>query len=418
MLIEKQISIYDFVSAISEIVDLTCPILNMHHKKVAYIAYNIALEMNLPNAEIQDIVLASMLHDIGALTIEERLNLLAFEFELCDEVNRHALLGYKLLKAFKPLAKAAELIRSHHAVYDEFNCGVPLGSYIIHLADRIAVLFDGESEILSQIPSVVEAVFAQGDIFHPDTLAAFNRLYKLEYVWIEAFSNSPDGAILRRIRFPKEIADLGTLRSFAKVIAYIIDFRNRFTATHSSGVAAVALELATISGFSERECRQMEIAGFLHDLGKLAVPNDILEKKGALNETEINLIRKHTYYTYIILIKIGGLDNIAAWASYHHERQDGNGYPFHVGRENFSKLARIMAVADIITALREDRPYRPGMNKKDAEDILLYMVENGGIDKDIVDLANENFYRIDKARVKAQKKAMSEYNAFYDSESA
>ena len=158
----------------------------------------------------------------------------------------------------------------------------------------------------------------------------------------------------------------------------------------------------------------MEIAGLLHDLGKLAVPNDILEKKGSLNGEEINFIRKHTYYTYTVLSRVGGLEHIAAWAAYHHERRDGNGYPFHVSDENFSKLARIMAVADIMTALTEDRPYRAGMTKKNAEKILLSMAENGGVDGSVVDLARAHFQRINKARVKAQRKAKEEYETFYE----
>jgi len=265
MLIEKQISIYDFISAISEIIDLICPMLNRHHKKVSYIAYNIALEMNLPNAEIQDIVLAAMLHDIGALTLEERIKNLTFEL-YGNETKRHSLLGYKLLKDFKPLARVAELIKYHHAVYNESDSSIPLGSYVIHLADMVSVLFDDSREILAQIPSVAKKIYWQRNLFYPEAAIAFVRLLKLEYVWIEAFSHSSDCLMLRRIQFPKEIADLDMLRSFSKVIAHIVGFRSRFTATHSSGVAAVALEITAMLDFSERECRQIEIAGFLHDL--------------------------------------------------------------------------------------------------------------------------------------------------------
>jgi len=412
MIIENQVSIYDFVSAISEVVDLVCPELNRHHKKVAYIAHNIALEMGLPNVETQDIVLASMLHDIGAFTTEERIKNL--EFESCDDGRgHHAFSGFRLLETFKPLSRAAELIRHHHTVYEESDCDIALGSRVIHLADRVSVMFDESREILEQIPSVAAKFSLRRDLFHPDVFAAFDRLTKLEYVWVEAFLPLSDCLMIKRMQFPKEIADLDTLRSFAKLIAQIIDFRSRFTATHSSGVAAVAHELAAISGFSERECRQMEIAGFLHDLGKLAVPDGILEKKGALSDIEFNLIRKHTYYTYAVLSKVKGLEDIAVWASYHHERQDGNGYPFHVKDGDFSKLARIMAVADIITALTEDRPYRSGMSREKAENILLSMAEDGGIDKNVVDLANKNFLRINNARVKAQKKARKEYDVFY-----
>ena len=170
------------------------------------------------------------------------------------------------------------------------------------------------------------------------------------------------------------------------------------------------MELTKLSGFSDRECHMMEIAGFLHDLGKLAVSNEILEKNGALSDEEIHEMRKHTYYTYIILNKIKGLEHISTWAAYHHEKLNGNGYPFHVKGEDFSKLARIMAVADIFTAITEDRPYRAGMSEDEAVRVLNNMVENGSIDGTIVKLVQDNAAHINDVRAKAQQAALEEFS--------
>ena len=413
MFTENNISIYDFACALSEAVDLVSSDLNNHHKKVAYISCVIAQEMKLSNDEIQDIILASMLHDIGAFSIEERKKIMKFE-SYGNTLNFHAILGCKLLKSFVPLEKVATLIKHHHEKYDRSRHDIPMGSYIMHLADRISVLIDEHQEILEQIPRICAKIAQNQNAFHPKILAAFDRLANLEFFWIEATSPSLTAIILRRIRFSKEIIDLGTLRKFAKVFANLIDFRCRFTATHSSGVAAVAMELAIVDGFSEREYKLMEIAGFLHDLGKLTVPSRILEKNGPLDAKEVNCMKKHTYYTHSILSKINGLEHIAAWAAYHHERPDGNGYPFHVEGENFSKLARIMAVADIVTALTEDRPYRLGMEQEKVTKILYSMAENRGIDKNVAELAVKNFFRVNEARIKAQSEAQKEYKAFYN----
>jgi putative nucleotidyltransferase with HDIG domain len=410
MLIENEVSIYDFVAAISGTVDLVSPPINNHHKRVAYIAYNIALEMNLPNDEIQDIVLAALLHDIGAFSTEERKKIISFD----TDMNKHAEIGYKLLKNFEPLSQIAVLIKYHHTVFEKSNHDIPIGSYIIHLADRLSLFFDEHDEILAQVPKVFEKISKKQSVFHPDAIAAFSRLAKLEHVWIETFSSSIGTAMIKRMEFTKEIIDLETLQGFAKIISQIIDFRSKFTSTHSSGVAAVAFELSAISGFSERECKQIEIAGYLHDLGKLSVSNDILEKNGSLNSEELNSIKKHTYYTYSVLINIRGLENIAVWAAYHHEKLNGNGYPFHIRAKDFSKLARIMAVADILTALAEDRPYRLGMDRESVEKILLSMAESGAIDKGIVDLTIRNFSRINEVRIKAQQEAQREYAVFHE----
>jgi len=256
----------------------------------------------------------------------------------------------------------------------------------------------------------MEQLEEHSELFHPDALEALRSLVQMEYFWIEACSISINYALPERMLQIREVMGLDVLRSFARVFAHVIDFRSRFTATHSSGVAAVALELTTISGFSSRECRMMEIAGYLHDLGKLAIPSEILEKKCALTYEEFNEMRKHSYYTYVILKRIKGLEHISAWAAYHHEKLNGEGYPFHVNGEDFSKLARIIAVADIVTAITEDRPYRPGMDSIEAIRILRCMVEDGEIDESIVDLVEENFSRINEVRKAAQVKAFREYS--------
>jgi len=413
MFTESEFSLFDFVASISEAVDLISPELNSHHKKVAYIAYYIAKEMELQEKEVNDIVLASNLHDIGAFTNEERMQVVLAMFKDNDS-DKHSVVGYELLRKFMPLADAAILIRHHHAHFDKAVREVPIGSYVIHLADRLSILINENSEVLGQVPEILSKIDKEQSIFHPDTLTAFNQISKMEYFWIEACSIKTDNVLPERIQFHKKVIDLKTLRDLAKVISQIVDFRSRFTSSHSSGVAAVALEIATISGFSQRECKLIEIAGFLHDLGKLAVSNTILEKNGKLNHEEFNEMRKHTYYTYSVLRKIKGFENIASWAAYHHERIDGNGYPFHVKGEDFSKLARVMAVADIVTAITEDRPYRVGMECEKAIEILSDMVKNGGIDDGIVELVKNNFSRINDVRIKAQQEATQEYNNFYN----
>ena len=415
MFSENNISVSDFVLALSETIDLVSPNLSNHHRKVSYISYTIASEMGLSNDKVQDIILASLLHDIGVFSVEEHIGTLKYD-SIDDFSNDHALLGYKLLKDFAPLSRVALLIKYHHENYKKLQHFVPIGSYIICLADRIAILLDDRYEILHQVPDVYAKIVRYQKIFQPKALAAFNRLSNREAFWVEV-ATPPIDAILSKTHFSKEVVNLETLRAFAKVFSHLIDFRCRFTATHSSGVAAVALELATIDGFSERECKMMEIAGFLHDLGKLTVPSSILGKNGPLDEEEILCMKKHAYYTHAILNKINGLGQIVSLAAQHHERMDGSGYPFHLHGENISKLARIIATSDVVTALTENRPYRSGMERRKVMKILHSLVESGGIDKNIVALVSKNFPRINDARIKAQTQALREYKAFYGSAS-
>jgi HD-GYP domain-containing protein (c-di-GMP phosphodiesterase class II) len=194
--------------------------------------------------------------------------------------------------------------------------------------------------------------------------------------------------------FRKIEVDFSDISIIAELFRNIIDFRSRFTSTHSSGVAASSSMLAKIFGLTDTEIGLMEVAGNLHDLGKLAIPNSILEKPGNLTKEEMSVMKSHTYYTYLIINSIGGLKQIAEWAAYHHERLDGSGYPFHCVAAELSTGARILMVADIFTALAEDRPYRKGMSKDGIVQIIKQFSDRSLLDTRIVKLLFGNYNEI------------------------
>lgn len=201
----------------------------------------------------------------------------------------------------------------------------------------------------------------------------------------------------------------GRLFNLAGMFHKIIDFRSRYTATHSSGVAASSEALARLAGFSEEERLMMKVAGYLHDLGKLAVPTEILEKPEKLTEYEFNIIRSHTFHTYRTLEPISNLDIINIWGSLHHERIDGSGYPFHMKGEELSLGSKIMAVADVFTAIVEDRPYRNGMSSDKALQIIQRMAEDSKLDPDVVQLLRLHFDEVNHSRMAAQGISAEEY---------
>jgi HD-GYP domain-containing protein (c-di-GMP phosphodiesterase class II) len=153
----------------------------------------------------------------------------------------------------------------------------------------------------------------------------------------------------------------------------------------------------------------MAIAGYLHDIGKLTVPTEILEKPARLDEEEMNLMKSHVYYSYRILDSVKGLETINMWASFHHERMDGKGYPFHFRGESLPIGSRIMAVADVLTAISEDRPYRKGMD----EETALFLIEDLGsknaLDREIIKIAKANFNYLNEVRHDVQNRAKNEY---------
>ena len=155
--------------------------------------------------------------------------------------------------------------------------------------------------------------------------------------------------------------------------------------------------------------RLLGIAGVTHDLGKLAVPNAILDKPERLTEAETQVMRQHSYFTYAILRSIEGFGQIADWAGLHHEKLDGNGYPFHLADERLSTGARILAVADVFTALVEDRPYRAGFDRVRVQAILRDEVHNHRLDRRVVDTLLDDYAEIRRAAMKRAVEARAYY---------
>jgi HD-GYP domain-containing protein (c-di-GMP phosphodiesterase class II) len=203
--------------------------------------------------------------------------------------------------------------------------------------------------------------------------------------------------------------DISNIAIFAELLGMIVDFKSPFTATHSSGVAQCSMLLAGMVGMSESEVKLMEVAGLLHDLGKLVVPNLILEKPAGLTHAEMAVMKQHTYHTFSILSTIGGLQMIAEWGAYHHERLDGKGYPFRREAHEMNLGARIMAVSDIFTALAEDRPYRKGMKTENINNILQEQASRGIQDPHIVKLLLENIKEVRQVVTERQEQARYYY---------
>lgn len=156
-------------------------------------------------------------------------------------------------------------------------------------------------------------------------------------------------------------ANRASIDRVASAFADIIDAKSPFTGSHSHGVADVAEALARSFGLPDAQIVDVQRAGLLHDLGKLGVPNRILDKPARLDAGEWDVIRRHPELTLRILSPIPTLQQVAELAACHHEQLDGRGYFRGLRDEALSIGARIIAVADVFEALTADRPYRAGL---------------------------------------------------------
>jgi HD-GYP domain-containing protein (c-di-GMP phosphodiesterase class II) len=376
----------NLLRSLSLALELSSGGLSRHHWRTAMIANQIAEAINLAENERHQLVHAALLHDIGAASNwSEKHQLRNFEN---PAPHKHAEAGYELLKDSKQLGYLAEAIRHHHDFWDGSSpCGlsgkeIPLLGRIINLADRVEVLLQEDTFIFDQRPMILAAIEKfSGVYFDPDLVQTLHDISGQESFWLDLvnpyyyqnFFAQIDSYGL--VRF-----SLNDIINISEIFATIIDRTSRFTAVHSRSVSTVAAFLATATGFSSDEVKTMQIAGLLHDIGKLAVPNSILEKHSKLTEQEFYQIKQHSYYTYRILRQIDGFATIAEWAAYHHETLDGKGYPFQIKAASLSLGSRIVAVADVFTALTENRPYHSTMALDRVEKIMRAMVKNHKLD--------------------------------------
>ncbi|QNU66707.1 HD domain-containing protein [Ruminiclostridium herbifermentans] len=367
---ELKVPLIDIILSISSAIDLIDPIITNHHKRVAYISYSIAKEMDLPDKQIKDLVFASLLHDCGSVNLSERKSRFEFGFRCSILQNQaHGNKGWVILRDSTDLHDAAEIIRFHHVYWKESSNAhlksyeIPITSHILHLADRVDILINRKNDILTQRRYIENTINENsGTMFMPEVVEAFNNLVPKQFFWFDIISPYLDD-IIKKVIMPFNVyVDDRGLYQYAEIIHRIIDFRSRYTATHSIGVATCASILASKLGFSDSDTQMIHAAGLIHDMGMLSVSEDILEKPGTLDLNEYNTIKYHTYLTYRLLDSIPGLEKIRDWASFHHEKLDGTGYPFGLESEQLDLGSRILAVSDLFISLIEERSYRDALS--------------------------------------------------------
>lgn len=383
------------IRTLSMALELAVNGVNKHQWRTALICRSIADALGIRPTEQPPLLSAALLHDIGAASdMEERAKLTDPTQEKAYglKIHIHADEGYRLLDSAFCFKNIAPFILHHHDRWDGGNpsgCAgpdIPLESRIIHLADRIEVYIDNARPILDQADSLRAIISREsGKRFDPDLVDAFLKCSRAESFWLDLINASCSDSFIRYIdAWGIHSYSSDELLNIAELFATIIDRMSIFTATHSRSVAGVAVLLASHHGFCTNELYMMQVAGLLHDLGKLSVPNAILEKPGPLTPEEMRLMRRHTYYTYRILEQIENMDTIARWAAFHHETLDGEGYPFKIQARALPLGSRIMSVADIFVALAEERPYRKPMPRAGLIKTMSGMAEAGKIDAGVL----------------------------------
>ena len=397
--------------SLSDALDLASPELSQHQLRTAFIVWEMAKAARLAVADIEKLFISALFHDVGALSPDEKIDLHRSEVTNCEV---HCILGEKLLAQFSIFRPASQIVRFHHTGWEHWEKSIDnpvvFQSQILVAADLLERSVNRRQYILHQDRDLISRISSlSGAVIHPDIVDIFRSATAREDFWLDLVSPRLYSILLHDGPCRAVEIDQSHLLEISELFRNLIDFRSRFTATHSSGVAASASAISRVFGFTESETEMMEVAGNLHDLGKMAVPNKILDKPDKLTAEEFAVMRQHTYFTYSVLNTIGGIQQIAEWAAFHHERLEGSGYPFHIDARKLNLGARIMAVADVFTALAEDRPYRDGMERQQVMAILTKMCTKGFLDARVVDVIEERYEEVIELMMARQARARESY---------
>jgi putative nucleotidyltransferase with HDIG domain len=244
---------------------------------------------------------------------------------------------------------------------------IPLFSRILNLCQTLEVF-----NTLSGVNDAFQVIRERsGTWFDPELVRAIGEVEKDENFWKLLQEENARQAVI-------EMEPLGLftqasedkLDSVCEAFSDIIDVKSPYTHSHSRGVTTVAVSISQRLGLSDKDITLVRRAALLHDIGKLSVPNNILDKPGKLTATEWETVRLHPYYTQRILERISGFQHLAYIASSHHEKLDGSGYFRNLRSTQLPMTARAITVADIFDALSAKRPYREALPREKVFQIM------------------------------------------------
>ena len=358
-----------------------------HSMRVAALCVAMGKRLGYDDDRISAIATCGMFHD-SALT-EYHLSMESGESQQRNMM-LHCEKGQKNVSWLPFKSDIEKLVMYHHergdgqGPYRKTDDEIPLESAIIAVADAVDATHHLQRISKDELPALRETVRSNANRY--STLESVNVLFDvLDETLLEKLS---DENIMHTVeswlpRWEVEISDPRVLR-VGEFMARVIDYKSVFTHIHTSQIANRAWLMAEYYGYSTEEKHALFLAAALHDIGKIAIPVEILEKPGKLDDDEFAIIKQHVKNTLDWLSEIPDFDLIRNWASDHHEKLGGFGYSRGKTESELDFNARLMACIDIYQAVWEPRPYHPARTHEQTMEILNDMASKGQIDAGIV----------------------------------
>ena len=397
---------------VNEIIRKTLGIINnkiMHHGEVTgYILYkmmeyeNTYTEQHYTEQELVDYTMLGILHDIGLYKEDNVKNVTDFETQ---NLWPHSIYGFLFLKYLSPMGDKAEIILYHHLDYNRHNMIQSRYMHIIELlslADRMDTFMNMKSEKMEPdyFTKYRDTKFSGAalDLFHKA-----EERYGITQNLINGKYREELDELLAKRAFSEQYK-----RGFLEMLVYTIDFRSEHTVIHTLATVNFAEQLGRLARISGKDLRDLHYGALLHDLGKIAIPLNILESTGRLSDDEMKIMKAHVRITEMILEGIVD-DAVLQIAVRHHEKLDGTGYHKGLKGEDLTLSQQIIAVADILSALYGKRSYKEAFSKEKILDIMNGDADNGKINKNVVTSLERNYDKIIKEFEKEKENTIGLY---------
>jgi putative nucleotidyltransferase with HDIG domain len=365
--------------------DLNDNSVHQHAIRVGEMCAIIAEKFGLPPQRIQQLYFAGLIHDIGKIAIDtnilmQKRKLTEDEFNL---VRNHSIIGGKIAAALPELSDLAFWIRWHHEKWDGTGYPdrlrgeqIPVEVQILSAVDCFDSLqtprLDRDKLSLDESESVIRK--ERGTSFNPAVVDLISDMIRSKEIVpgksSDKFLEIKEKYINRDYRNGDEDywAGIGMAGMYPilRLFARVIDAKHGYTQGHSTRVSILSKYIAKKAGLSTADIIKVEVAGLLHDAGKISIPNDVLDKINSPDIDEWLIIRNHPEHSYNILKNIYLMSEIAEITRQHHERLDGSGYPGGYSENKIGLLAQVIAVSDSFDAMTSDRAYREMCNTEAA----------------------------------------------------
>lgn len=387
-----KISVQTVLDLLHSIIYPVAPDLVRHMQRTSIICWYLGKRAGFDENTVSNAFLAGMLHDIGILNRERE----EFISTTVDTHDGHEQLGASMVTGIRFLQPVKAVLEDHHREWAEpIAQKLPIIHHLVHMADEFELFLRGiDGEYVAQRENIIKQFLNRSERWPVCLAEALCDSSFQDGFWFR-LSNTSLTNVLHVISPLKDtLLDHQDVLEVCQLISRIVDRYSSFTQTHSSSVAHVAKKLAELYGYDKEIQDKICIAGYLHDIGKLFIPLNILEKKGQLEAQEYAFMKQHSYKTLVMLNPMKELGEIMHWAANHHERLDGSGYPFRLNAASLDMPSRILAVADVFTAMTENRPYRSGMHTDKALEILHEEASNYRLDQNIVNILSHNVHSI------------------------